>query len=212
ADRPSANAAYRRGRHKVSMVMGGPSDQDPHAPRAQSLPRLGLAEDLRTDRDLGLWIARDGRWYYLGSPIGRPELVKLFASALRLGADGYWLVTPVERGRIEVEDVPFVAVELDRDGQGTKQCLRMRTNLDEWVTLGAEHPITMRQPMGVVAESGPAPYVEVRDGLQARVARSVYYELVELAEQGTHEGRSCIGVWSGGRFFALDEPTSRECP
>jgi uncharacterized protein len=197
------------GVHGVSMVMESPSDQDPRAPRAQSLPTLGLAGDWQGgegERDLGLWIARDGGWHYRGSPIRRAELVKLFASVLRLEADGYWLVTPAERGRIGVEDVPFVAVELERSGQGARQRLRLRTNLDQWLTVGPQHPITLRRPAGVVAGSGPAPYVLVRDGLQARVARSVYYELAELAEPGPHPGRSCIGVWSDGAFFALQDP------
>jgi hypothetical protein len=191
------------------MVTESPSDQDPRAPRAQSLPPVGPAGDRQCDeggRDLGLWIAADGTWHYQGSPIHRIELVKLFASVLRLEADGYWLVTPVERGRIKVEDAPFVAIELERSGQGAGQRLRLRTNLDQWLTVGSQHPITLRQPAGVVADSGPAPYVLVRDGLQARVARSVYYELAELAEPGDHQGRSCIGVWSEGHFFALQDP------
>ena len=191
------------------MVTECPSDQDPRGPRAQSLPPLGLAgnsESGEGGRDLGLWIAADGSWHYRGSPIHRIELVRLFASVLRLEADGYWLVTPVERGRIGVEDAPFVAIELERCGQGAGQCLRLRTNLDAWLTVGPQHPITLRRPARVVADSGPAPYVLVRDGLQARVARSVYYELAELAEPGVHQGRSCIGVWSEGHFFALQDP------
>jgi hypothetical protein len=193
------------------MVVESPSDQDPRASRAQTLqlPRersFGSAPN-DAERDLGLRIARDGSWLYRGSPIGRIELVKLFATVLTLEADGsHWLITPVERGRIAVEDAPFVAIELERTGQGTDQRLRLRTNLDDWVTIGPEHPISLRRPAGVVAASGPAPYVEVRDGLQARVARAVYYDLVELAEEGSVGGRACIGVWSEGGVFALDQP------
>jgi hypothetical protein len=158
------------------------------------------------ERDLGLRIARDGDWLYRGSPIRRIELVKLFASVLRRGADGgYWLITPVERGKIAVEDAPFVAIELSRIGQGTEQLLRLRTNLDEWLTIGPRHPLRLRRPAGVVTDSGPAPYVEIRDGLEARVARAVYYELVDLAEERLVEGRGCVGVWSEGHFFALHE-------
>jgi hypothetical protein len=157
-------------------------------------------------RDLGLRIASDGAWLYHGSPIHRMPLVKLFASVLRREADGsYWLVTPVERGRIAVDDAPFVAIELARTGQGAGQQLRVRTNLDEWVTVGPQHPIRLRRPAGVAEDSGPAPYVEVRDGLEARLARPVYYELVELAEERRVEGRACVGVWSEGDFFALHE-------
>jgi hypothetical protein len=189
--------------------MESPSDQDPREPRAQSLPTLGLAADWELgdgERDLGLCIASDGSWLYRGSPIRRIELVKLFASVLRREADGsYWLVTPAERGRIAVEDVPFVAIELRRSGQGTGQRLRLRIDHDAWLTIGPQHPITLRLPPGVVACSGPAPYVDVRDGLQARVARSVYYELVELAEPGSVDGRSCMGVWSAGQFFSLHD-------
>jgi uncharacterized protein len=178
------------------MVMESPPDQAPRASSPQTSPSEGA------ERDLGLRIASDGEWLYRGSPIRRIELVKLFASVLRRQKDGYWLITPVERGRIAVEDAPFVAIELNRIGQGTLQQLRLRTNLDEWVTIGPRHPIRLRRPAGVVIDSGPAPYVEVRDGLEARLARQVYYELVDLAE----ERRGCIGVWSNGHFFALHEP------
>jgi hypothetical protein len=172
-----------------------PRDQ---APRASS-GRTSPSQD--AERDLGLRIASDGDWLYRGSPIRRIELVKLFASVLRREKDGYWLITPVERGRIAVEDAPFVAIELNRIGHGTQQQLRLRTNLHEWLTIGPRHPIRLRRPAGVASDSGPAPYVEVRDGLEARLARPVYYELVDLAEE--HQG--CIGVWSDGRFFALHE-------
>jgi hypothetical protein len=188
------------------MVTDSPPDQ---APRASSGPTLPSGDKPPEDasRDLGLRIAGDGAWLYHGSPIHRMPLVKLFASVLRREADGsYWLVTPVERGRIAVDDAPFVAIELARSGQGAGQQLRVRTNLDEWVPIGPQHPIRLRRPTGVAEGSGPAPYVEVRDGLEARVARPVYYELVELAEERRVGGRACTGVWSEGDFFALHEP------
>jgi uncharacterized protein len=179
------------------MVTDSPPDQ---ALRAGSGPGL-------PPRETGLRIARDGAWWYQGSPIRRIELVKLFASVLRREADGsYWLVTPAERGRIAVEDAPFVAVELARAGQGQAQELRLRTNLDAWVTIGPPHPLRLRRPPGVADDSGPAPYVEVRGGLEARVARAVFYELVDLAEERLIAGRPQIGVWSQGHFFALHEP------
>ena len=138
-----------------------------------------IARGERSCGDFAMRIARDGTWYYQGSPIGRLPLVKLFATVLRRAPDGsYWLVTPVEQGRVEVEDVPFVAVELRCEGSGPGQQLALRTNLDEWVPLDAAHPLELRdQPDGA-----QLPYIRVRDKLDARVARSVFYHLVELAE------------------------------
>ncbi|MEM7026366.1 MAG: DUF1285 domain-containing protein, partial [Pseudomonadota bacterium] len=151
--------------------MESPQDQALRASSAESLPST-KATIGSADRHLQLRIASDGSWHYRGSPIGRIELVKLFASVLRRESDGsFWLVTPVERGRIKVEDVPFVAVELERSGSGPQQELRLRTNLDAWLDVGPEHPLSLRTPAGVVAGSAPAPYVEVRDGLLARVVR-----------------------------------------
>ncbi|MGH6944946.1 MAG: DUF1285 domain-containing protein [Geminicoccaceae bacterium] len=162
-----------------------------------------------TPRDLGLRIAHDGSWHYLGSPIKRIELVRLFASVLRREQDGsYWLVTPVERGLIEVEDAPFVAVELEVEKRGRRrdQRLRLRTNLDQWVTIDEAHRLRLGKPAGPIAEtSGPVPYVLVRDGLDARLARSVYYQLVEFGEEDRHDGVVRFGVWSAGCFFPLDD-------
>jgi uncharacterized protein len=147
-------------------------------------------------------IARDGTWYYRGSPIGRPALVKLFASVLRREPDGrYWLVTPAERGRIEVEDVPFLAVALNVLCEGREQQLIFRTNLDDIVTAGPDSPLRVE----TAANGEPAPYILVRDNLEARLARSVFYELVELGTEEPIGETSQFGVWSGGRF-RLGEP------
>jgi hypothetical protein len=130
-------------------------------------------------------------------------LVKLFASVLRREADGrYWLVTPAERGRIEVEDVPFVGVALTIEGQDRDQQLIFRTNLDEFVTAGAENPLRIE----TAASGEPAPYILVRDGLEARLARPVFYDLVELGSEERVEGTTQFGVWSRGMFFRLGEP------
>jgi uncharacterized protein len=189
----------------MSMCTDAPSDQPPDAHRARTNPRSAPAT--AEARCLGLRIAQDGSWLYYGSPIERKELVKLFASVLRREADGsYWLVTPAERGRIEVDDVPFVAVELAAEGTGMRQKLRLRTNLDQWLTLGAEHRLQVRRRTGQGVPAGPVPYVEVRAGLEARLARPVYYELVELGEERWADGRKRFGIWSEGWFFALDEP------
>jgi uncharacterized protein len=152
--------------------------------------------------DLNMRIAQDGTWFYHGSPIGRKPLVKLFSSVLRREADGtYWLVTPVERGRVVVEDAPFTAVELAVAGSGRSQALRFRTNLDEWVEAGPGRPI--RLELGD-ERSGPRPYVLVRDGLEALILRPVFYELVALAVPGTAESQE-LGVWSQGAFFPLSK-------
>jgi hypothetical protein len=187
------------------MCKDNAPDQPPEAPRAHTNPCPPA--DGTAARWLGLRIRSDGSWLYHGSPIDRIELVRLFASVLRREADGsYWLVTPVERGRIEVDDVPFIAVELAADGIGRDQSLRLRTNVDEWLTLGSGHPLQLRRPLDQAAGAGPVPYLEVRAGLEARLARSVYYELVELAEEEQLEdGRRRFGVWSDGVFFALDD-------
>src|SRR5216683_3928766 len=152
--------------------------------------------------DLDMRIARDGTWFYRGSPINRMPLVKLFASVLRREDDGsYWLVTPAERGRITVEDAPFIAVAVDRDGEGRTQRLIFRTNLDEIVTAGADHPLRVE----TAADGAPAPYILVRPGLEARLARPVFYELAEWGEEERVAGTSQFGVWSAGRFFRLGE-------
>ena len=179
------------------MVAPSPPDQAPDAMDDRSpLTRNGRSAGERT---YNLKIARDGTWIHEGRPIRRLALVKLFATVLRRDGDGvYWLQTPVERGRIEVEDAPFVAVELEAAGAGSEQRLRLRTNLDQWVTVDDAHPLTLRPaPEG---EAAPVPYLVVRDGLEARLLRSVYYELAERAV--AHGGR--LGVWSCGRFFPLE--------
>jgi hypothetical protein len=180
------------------------SDQPLTWGQAQSLsPHLERGAD---ERAFGLAIARDGTWWHEGAPIRRLPLVRLFASVLRREADGsYWLVTPVERGRIAVEDVPFVAVELASAGTGERQELRLRSNLDEWVTVGPDHPLRGRASGQAGADAALVPYVEVRPGLEARLERAVYYQLVELGVERALGGRSRFGVWSAGRFFALDE-------
>ena len=150
-------------------------------------------------------INRDGLWFYHGSPIGRKELVKLFASVLRRDAEGRFLLeTPAERGVIEVEDAPFLAVELTVEGVGPNQRLSFRTNLDENVVADAAHPLRI---VSDPTTGEPSPYVTVRDGLEARLTRSVYYELVELGGEDTMNGQmngeTRFGVWSAGTFFSL---------
>ncbi|MGH7000364.1 MAG: DUF1285 domain-containing protein [Stellaceae bacterium] len=137
-----------------------------------------------TPRDCGefnIRIARDGSWFYQGSAIHRMALVRLFSRALERDANGqYWLATPTERGRIAVEDAPFVAVALDVENPGARQRLIFRTNVDETVTLDAAHPLHITADRMTHA---PVPYILVRDGLEARIARPVFYQLVELGRE-----------------------------
>lgn len=158
--------------------------------------------------DLPFIIRRDGTWLYRGSLIGRKELVCLFASVLRREADGsFVLQTPAERGRIEVEDSPFLAVELDWCGVGQDQVLSFRTNVDQCVTAGPEHPIRVAHDL-LTCE--PTPYLHVRGApglppIEARINRATYYELVALAVPETVRGRRQLGVWSCRRFFSLGD-------
>jgi hypothetical protein len=143
-------------------------------------------------------IARDGTWFYRGSPIGRIALAKLFATVLHRKDDGtYWLTTPVESGRIEVEDAPFLGVEMMREGMGRDQTLRVRTNLDDIVVLDADHPLRVAE-----TADGPRPYIFVRRGLEARLARPVFYDMVDIAEADPVQP-DALGVWSAGHFFRL---------
>ncbi|HWT97696.1 MAG TPA: DUF1285 domain-containing protein [Terriglobales bacterium] len=180
--------------------------------------------------DLDMRIARDGTWYYRGSPISRKPLVKLFSSVLRREDDGaYWLVTPAERGRVVVEDAPFTAIEVMASGTGREQILRLRTNIDEEVVVDAGHPIWMTEDP---VSGAPAPYLRIRPavppatpasisrlrpvdaeppfGLEALILRSVYYHLVELGDYHLIDGKTVFGIWSSGSFFPLGELPSDE--
>ncbi len=151
--------------------------------------------------DLDMRIGRDGTWFYHGSPIGRKPLVKLFASVLNRDEDGvYWLTTPVEKGRVEVDDAPFLAVEMTVSGAGDDQALRFRTTLDDEVTADGDHPLRVAHD----PETGePSPYVLVRGRLEALINRPVFYELVERGVEEVIAGETLFGVWSAGRFFPL---------
>jgi hypothetical protein len=185
------------------------------------LPLAGLrpgaphnTNPLRPRNDCGpleMRIARDGSWHYKGSPIGRKEMVCLFASVLKREDDGsFWLETPVERGRIDVEDAPFIAVEVYWRQCDGRQCLTFRTNLDEMVTADHDHPIRVAIDPKT---REPRPYISVRPGLEARINRAVFYELVALAQPEKVEGKDLLGVWSEGVFFPIDDaPTERPQP
>jgi hypothetical protein len=190
-----------------------------HEISPQLAPRPGVVKPVRPRPprvecgDLPFLIKRDGTWLYRGSPIGRKELVCLFSSVLKRSADGdYWLETPVERGRIQVEDVPWLAVEMDWTGNGRNQVLSFRTNVDQVVAAGAEHPIRVKHDC-LTCE--PTPYITIRCSenvaLEARIGRAVYYELVALAVPGLVAGRRVLGVWSQGQFFSLGDLPGANC-
>ena len=148
--------------------------------------------------EIDLVIKRDGAWFHEGTPIGRARLVRLFSTVLRREGDRHYLVTPVEKLEITVEDAPFVAVLMRREGAGTGQRLVFTTNVGDEVAVGPDHPLEFRKH----AETGEgAPYIDVRRGLEARVARAVFYDLVELGETREIDGVEMFGVWSGGVFF-----------
>lgn len=142
-------------------------------------------------------IARDGTWFHEGSLIGRQAMVRLFSNILRREPDGgFVLVTPVEKLDIDVEDAPFVAVELKSEGEGEGRSLAFRLNTGDMVVAGPDRPLRFE-----ARGDGPHPYLAVRDGLDALVARPVYYELANLA---LAEGAEPLGLWSDGAFFAMD--------
>ena len=163
-------------------------------PVAQWHPTRSGASNMR--------IGLDGIWYHFGRPISREPLVRLFASILKREKDGsYVLVTPVEKLSIDVDDAPFVAVELHADKAGAEQILTFRTNVGDVVRCGAAHPLSFRSEPRT---GGLKPYLAVRDGLEALATRPVMFELVALADR--HDGAE--GVWSGSEFFAF--PTDGE--
>lgn len=150
--------------------------------------------------DIGLSIAADGSWQYRGSPIEREALVRLFASVLRREADGrHYLVTPVEKCPVAVDDAPFLAVEMEAAGEGRAQSIRLRTNLGEEVTVGEAHPLRFARETG----GGLKPYVALHDGLEALATRAVALDLAGRATVERVDGADWFGLWSGGRFFAM---------
>ena len=202
----------RRARTAAHMLTqpATPSDRvtrppDPNALAEQLIkPRDGLPPVNDWDPpfcgDMDLRITRDGSWHYLGTPIGRQALVRLFSTVLRRDPDGdFYLVTPVEKVRIRVDDAPFLAVGLEVDGEGESRRLTFVTNVGDRVTADAAHPLRVE-----TADDGePAPYLRVRDRLDALVSRAVYFELAELGHARAANDGIDFGVWSCGCFFSL---------
>ena len=151
--------------------------------------------------DINMRITRDGVWHYNGSPINRMPMVKLFASVLKREETGdFWLETPVEKCRIQVDDAPFTAVDLSVSGFGQAQCVSFRTNLDEDLIAGPDHPIRLVHD---TVTGNPSPYVLVRDRLDALITRAVYYDLVERAVEINRDRHTRLCVWSDGASFEL---------
>lgn len=163
--------------------------------------------------DFEIQIDREGLWFYHGSPIGRKELIKLFASVLSMDENGrYWLTTPAEKGEILVEDVPFQAVEMNVCEKNKQQILSFRTNIDETIIADVDHPIRIDNN----PETGePSPYITVRDRLEARLTRAVFYQMVDLGVEVIMEteqelgaiNEKVFGVWSSGQFFQIGKLT-----
>jgi len=151
--------------------------------------------------DIDMRIAADGNWYYMNSPIGRKPLVQLFSTVLRRDADGkYYLVTPVEKCGIRVDDAPFLAVHMSIVGMGREQTIAFRTNVEDEVTVDAEHPLRFEIERGT---DGLKPYVRVRGRLEALVNRPIFYDLVAAGTVERDEGEAWYGVWSAGRFWRM---------
>ncbi len=155
--------------------------------------------------DIDMRIAADGTWFYQKTPIGRPALVRLFASVLKREGDKYFLVTPVEKVGLVVEDAPFLAVELKVERGANGQTLTFRTNVEDWVTAGRGHALRFEED---AATGGLKPYLHVRRDLWAKVTRALFYDLVELGEEREIGGRTMFGVVSGGEFFAMAEASA----
>src|SRR3954467_9709729 len=149
--------------------------------------------------DLDMRIASDGTWFYLGTPIGRPALVRLFSTILKREDGKHFLVTPVEKVGIRVDDAPFLAVEMQKEADARGVRLRFRTNVDDWVDCDRDHRLRFER----AADGGLTPYLHVRADLWAKVTRALYYDLVDMGEERVVDGVPMFGVVSAGAFFAM---------
>src|SRR5215475_2030419 len=149
--------------------------------------------------DLDMRIASDGTWYYMGTPIGRPALVRLFSTILKREDGKHFLVTPVEKVGIRVDDAPFLAVEMQKKNDSRGAMLRFRTNVDDWVDCDAAHRLRFEQ----ASDGGLTPYLHVRADLWAKVTRAIYYDLVDMGEERMVDGEQMFGVESAGVFFPM---------
>ena len=184
----------------------GPLEKLARAAADEKLPPVDAWQPV-VQKDMGLRISRDGAWHYLGSPIARPSLVRLLSRVMKREGEDFFLVSPVEKLRIEVEDAPFLAVELECAGESQSQRLVFRTNVDDVVIAGKAHPIWVNEDP---ISGEPAPYIEVRDGLWVLINRSVYYELAERVMPSPNRSGQW-GVFSEGCFFELGNVDASDC-
>ena len=184
----------------------GPLEKLARAAADEKLPPVDAWQHV-VQKDMGLRISRDGAWHYLGSPIARPSLVRLLSRVMKREGEDFFLVSPVEKLRIEVEDAPFLAVELECARESQSQRLVFRTNVDDVVIAGKAHPIWVNEDP---ISGEPAPYIEVRDGLWALINRSVYYELAERVIPSPNRPGQW-GVFSEGCFFELGSVDASDC-
>ena len=199
-----AQSVYGQGNRRMAMTDTKPTGLDAIAGAAKRAgergpPPLHLWNPPFCG-DLDMRIAADGTWFYMKTPIGRPALVKLFASVLWREADKYFLKTPVEKIGITVDDAPFTAVEMKAEGEAAARVLNFRTNVDDWVACGEGHALRFEPEPET---GGLKPYLHVRRDLWALVTRALFYDLVELGEERDVDGRRMFGVLSGGEFFAM---------
>jgi hypothetical protein len=181
-----------------------------HSPTAEGLANAARAASKKGPPPVHLWnppfcgdldmeIRADGTWFYLGTPIGRAPLVRLFASILKMEDGKYFLVTPVEKVGIRVQDAPFIAVDFEAEGSGDDQTLRFETNVGDSVLADGDHNIRVQH-----SEDGtPRPYLHVRRGLEALIDRKSFYRLVDLAVTRPYDGQDWLGVISSGEFFPI---------
>lgn len=148
----------------------------------------------------GMRIARDGTWFYLGTPIGRAPLVKLFSSILKREGDDYFLVTPAEKVGITVDDAPLLAIDFDRTGEGPDQILSFTTKTGDVAVLGPDHPLRVERDAGT---GEPSPYILIRSNLWALIDRKSFYRLIDLGCHEVHDGHKWFGLWSSGQFFPV---------
>ena len=177
------------------------------SPAAKGLPPVHLWNPPFCG-DLDMRIASDGTWFYMGTPIGRPALVRLFSTILKREDGKHFLVTPVEKVGIRVDDAPFLAVEMQNEqSERGGRLLRFRTNVDDWVPCDDAHRLRFE----MAADGGLTPYLHVRADLWAKVTRALYYDLVDMGEERVVDGRAMFGVASAGEFFAMaDAEQARE--
>lgn len=185
--------------------------QTPPKPDADTLAAAAKAAGAKGPPPVHLWnppfcgdidmrIARDGTWFYLGTPIGRAPLVKLFSSILKREGDAYFLVTPAEKVGITVDDAPLLATDFEAAGEGRDQVLTFTTKTEDIAVLGPDHPLRVERD-GATGE--PSPYILVRSNLWALIDRKSFYRLIDLGCHEVHDGHKWFGIWSSGQFFPV---------